>query len=898
MCSKKIIVFMIALMLLAGTGARAVNTESPGLGIAELNAKIALLQKQLLDMQAKLAAAKTDVPQTSRLTCAEACKKINYSAGTCRTWALGNPADTYCTDMGYKVETRTGADGGQSSVCVFGDGKECDTWKFYRKECGTEYVKTDYASSIGCAKGEKRLGIGSDCELPAGSAGKGVGCCCSGKIEEPCAKEGEKIFADGKLGRRKCCAGLSIKPTTDLTGGKCLKAQDGSTGVCSKDWNKTCGDGTCAANEDKCNCARDCYDSRTCTQACLDKGYISGYCNTWTVTPDIKNASCKTGFVRFGWTSDCNMFENGVALSGAGKACCCEKKIPVREICKRKLSASPSEEEKKACELAQGKIECGGDHCLCVCPEANCKKEGETIDRSKQEKCCSGMNAIDGNKVVDDSGECAALKCGSENNASNAKCSASPVCAYCGNGICGTGENKCNCPKDCKDEGKYACDTDDDCKATCAYGCVSASWAAGKKDCESVPDFTCSCVYGKCAKKLLNKCKKEGEMCGGIAAFRCCDGLVCKLDGDYPDAGGKCVKKESCPEPRTANSGEACTGRSVYAKNPQTGECCEYKSSCNAPADWKSYSSRRLCEKNSTNECPVIAEPPADFCKDGTVSKKKDGKGCVIAYECKMQGTCPAPLESTGLCVNVRVWAKNPETGECCAYSTPCQVPKDWKVFYSSGECEKGEYKCIGEGQLIGYAVSPDGSNEWERTGKYLACCDGLEKIDYTARPDGEGNCRTVVGWTGSICAKCGNGICGKGENKCNCPKDCPAKEKFECVTAADCRATCAYGCVNSEWMQAMPDCKSMVTFQCTCKDKKCEKTSSEDAGTCDSICKGRQYASGYCSTYSISPEGYKSMCSGGGTRYPVPAADCKVSAGIIGVGKTCCCVSNNTSSR
>lgn len=34
---------------------------------------------------------------------------------------------------------------------------------------------------------------------------------------------------------------------------------------------------------------------------------------------------------------------------------------------------------------------------------------------------------------------------------------------------------------------------------------------------------------------------KEGEFCGGIAAFQCAAGLTCKYDGTYPDAGGTCV---------------------------------------------------------------------------------------------------------------------------------------------------------------------------------------------------------------------------------------------------------------------------------------------------------------------------------------------------------------------
>ncbi len=44
----------------------------------------------------------------------------------------------------------------------------------------------------------------------------------------------------------------------------------------------------------------------------------------------------------------------------------------------------------------------------------------------------------------------------------------------------------------------------------------------------------------------------EGEFCGGIAAFPCATGLRCQLDGDYPDAGGTCVRKAAnftaCPE--------------------------------------------------------------------------------------------------------------------------------------------------------------------------------------------------------------------------------------------------------------------------------------------------------------------------------------------------------------
>lgn len=35
----------------------------------------------------------------------------------------------------------------------------------------------------------------------------------------------------------------------------------------------------------------------------------------------------------------------------------------------------------------------------------------------------------------------------------------------------------------------------------------------------------------------------QGAFCGGIAAIACEKGYECKLDGEYPDAGGICIKE-------------------------------------------------------------------------------------------------------------------------------------------------------------------------------------------------------------------------------------------------------------------------------------------------------------------------------------------------------------------
>ncbi len=49
--------------------------------------------------------------------------------------ALPNPVSVYCENQGGRFDLRTDASGGQSGVCFFPDGSECDEWAFYRQLC-------------------------------------------------------------------------------------------------------------------------------------------------------------------------------------------------------------------------------------------------------------------------------------------------------------------------------------------------------------------------------------------------------------------------------------------------------------------------------------------------------------------------------------------------------------------------------------------------------------------------------------------------------------------------------------------------------------------------------------------------------------------------------------------
>lgn len=134
--------------------------------------------------------------------------------------AIPNPAPLYCENMGY-------TDNGTN--CIFGDGNSCESWAFYRGECGTEYVK-----------------------------------------KLTCKKLGEALSPG-----YECCEGLVSKnPSRYLeTEGLCDMIA-GSFGVCI-----ACGNGECDNTyENKCNCAEDCdsdYIQENNTKRC--NVYWEGY---------------------------------------------------------------------------------------------------------------------------------------------------------------------------------------------------------------------------------------------------------------------------------------------------------------------------------------------------------------------------------------------------------------------------------------------------------------------------------------------------------------------------------------------------------------------------------------------------------------------------------------------
>jgi len=41
-------------------------------------------------------------------------------------------------------------------------------------------------------------------------------------------------------------------------------------------------------------------------------------------------------------------------------------------------------------------------------------------------------------------------------------------------------------------------------------------------------------------------------------------------------------------------------------------------------------------------------------------------------------------------CIEITVWAKNPDTGECREFPNPCSVPSGWQIFFDPETCSNG----------------------------------------------------------------------------------------------------------------------------------------------------------------------------------------------------------------
>jgi len=116
-----------------------------------------------------------------------------------------------------------------------------------------------------------------------------------------------------------------------------------------------------------------------------------------------------------------------------------------------------------------------------------------------------------------------------------------------------------------------------------------------------------------------------------------------------------------------------------------------------------------------------------------------------------------------------------------------------------------------------------EGKSGSSKSPEVRVCCSGLNeiKLDF----ENNGTCQKIM--DGFICTKCGDGVCGTGENKCNCPQDCG--QDLSCIKSQDCKIdSYSCKCINiNESLTTLPPNAGITApcniTNCNCKNNKCE---------------------------------------------------------------------------
>jgi hypothetical protein len=339
-------------------------------------------------------------------------------------------------------------------------------------------------------------------------------------------------------------------------------------------------------------------------------------------------------------------------------------------------------------------------------------------------------------------------------------------------------------------------------KADSAFSCQGY---CGKKAPGCYCDSKCE-KLGDCCPDKAKVCDNNPlpKMCGGIAGIQCPSGYKCKLDGSYPDAGGKCVPQDSC------DTAKDCSGL-IHPSCMGQWECKSSK------CHWKCGVLPVTCQGNKDCNSNQYCEYGDSMCLNPTFT--------ILTGVCKTTPTlCTKEFMPVCGCDNK-------------TYSNACHAHGAGTSVASKGACNK--------------PVPPPPCNMLAQK-----ACDVRTDCDWETTPGFPGPISMCVEKKGKKCGPFLGGQCGAGD-VCNI-KSCAIGATGTCVEQPK-----STQCFEYMWKLATPvcgcdgktygnDCMRLAAGATFSHSGACKATPPPKTGTCwqDKDCNKNEfcgYASGQC---------------------------------------------------
>jgi len=261
---------------------------------------------------------------------------------------------------------------------------------------GAEDVSTIYPEPVVVEEGKVTSKV--DLTLPMPEMYCGDELCNIGETCETCP---------GDCGECPVCGNGEVEEPEECDDGN-IEPDDGCDENCMFEIQDDCGNGACDEGENPCTCEEDCLvGDGTC---CEGSDCPQPECGPCCVVECV-DYQCTEPI----WLDDCcwnEKCEDGEDADSCPEDCFCGN---------------------GTCDAGETADDCPDD---CQGQE-DCVKEGLPLP-DVDDECCPGSEVLNSNWIPE-GGECNGTFC------------YAPVCANCGNGTCGPGENYCSCPDDCGD---------------------------------------------------------------------------------------------------------------------------------------------------------------------------------------------------------------------------------------------------------------------------------------------------------------------------------------------------------------------------------------------------------------------------------------------------------------